>query len=451
MGVVYGGIRPNVKVWLTGVAGWNGGRGFKTRCPTTRWVTFTMIDMPRCDLLSRHDDSHPSLRHFDRSWFIMPPRLLFASIFFAMALSTGLGTGSATAADPLIFISSFAAGDAGGIQAATLDPKTGVLQLTQRTAGVENAFFLALSRDRKFLYSIYAKQFGSPAPEEVAAYELIGRTGQLKALNRQSTRGSASCYLDVDATGKTVLVANYTTGDIAALPVRPDGSLGEISTFIRHSGSSVNPERQKGPNAHCLVVSPDNRFAFAADLGIDKILCYRLDAANAKLTPNRQPWVRLPPGAGPRHLTFHPNGKHVYVINELANSVTLFDYLPESGMLVEQQTISTVPEGFDGTSFCADVKVTPNGKFLYGTNRGHDSIAVYRLADDGRMTLVEIKPSLGKGPQNLAIAPGGELLLCANMPGNNVAVFRIDAQTGKLTSIGAPTELTGPSCIMIVP
>jgi 6-phosphogluconolactonase len=160
--------------------------------------------------------------------------------------------------------------------------------------------------------------------------------------------------------------------------------------------------------------------------------------------------VKTPPGAGPRHLTFHPNGKHVYVINELTNSVTLFDYDSTSGMLTKLQTISTLPKDFDGTSHCADLKITPNGRFLYGTNRGHDSIAAYEIGDDGHLTLLRIEPSLGKGPQNLAIAPGGKLLLCANMPGNNVAVFRINPETGGLESVGEPIEMTSPSCIMIL-
>lgn len=355
------------------------------------------------------------------------------------------------AAAPLVFVSSFSAGDAGAIEAFQLDPKAGAMKLVYRNAGVEHPFFLALSRDKRFLYSIHAKQFSGTEPEQVAAFELMGRTGQLKFLNRKSARGTAACYLDVDATGKTVLVANYSSGDIAALPVLDDGSLADAASFIRHSGSSVNPARQKEPHAHCFVISPDNRFAFAADLGLDQVLCYKLDAARSTLTPNRQPFVRTAPGAGPRHLTFHPNGKQVYVINEIANTVTLFDYLADSGMLLERQSISTVPKDFTGTSHTADVKITPNGRFLYGTNRGHDSIAAYRIADDGRLTLIEIKPSLGKGPQNLAIAPAGDLLLCANMPGNNVALFRIDQATGALTSTGAPISITSPSCIMIVP
>jgi 6-phosphogluconolactonase len=352
--------------------------------------------------------------------------------------------------DPIVFISAFASGDDGAIHAFQLNVDTAQLKRVHRTGDMEHPFFMAISPDDKFLYSIHAPgKFGGEKHEQVAAYEILGRTGKLKLLNRQSTLGTASCYLHVDATGKTVVVANYSTGSVAALPVQKDGSLGPAASFIQHKGSSIDPSRQAGPHAHCIVVSPDNKFVFAADLGLDQLLGYRLDPTTAKLSPNRQPFVSTPLGAGPRHLTFHPNGKHVYVINELDNSVTEFSYNSESGMLIERQTISTLPKGFDGTSYCADLKITPNGRFLYGTNRGHDSIAAYRISDDGRLTLLEIEPSLGKGPQNLAITPGGELLLCANMPGNNVVLFRIDAKTGSLKRVGQPVSMPGPSCIML--
>lgn len=371
--------------------------------------------------------------------------LLLTGALVTAALET------ARADDPLVFVSAFADGDEAGIHAFRLDLKSGVLKPLHRTTGVDHPFFLALSPDNKFLYSIHAKVFSGKDDEHVAGFELVGRTGQLKPLNRQSSRGTASCYLDVDATGKSVLVANYTSGSVAALPIRPDGSLGEPASFVQHAGSSVNPARQKEPHAHCIVISPDNRYAYVADLGLDQILIYRLDPAAAKLTPSRQAFVRTLPGAGPRHLTFHPNGKSVYVINELTNSVTHFDYEAETGNLYERQTISTLPADFTGVSHCADLKITPNGKFLYGTNRGHDSLACYRIADDGRLSLIEIRPSLGGGPQNLAITPGGELLICANMPGKNVAVFRIDGTTGKLTPVGDALAIPSPSCIMLVP
>lgn len=360
-------------------------------------------------------------------------------------------TASWTSADePLVFISAFAPGADGAIHAFRLDLKTGKLEPVYRTTGVEHPFFIAISPNQRFLYSIHAQQFGGKEPEQVAAYEIVDRTGQLKLLNRQSALGSAACYLDVDATGKTVLVANYATGSVASLPVQEDGSLGKAVSFCQHVGSSVNPERQQGPHAHSFVISPDNRFAFAADLGLDQVLGYRLAAATAKLTPNQPPFVKTPAGAGPRHLTFHPNGKYVYVINELSNSITLFDYAAESGVLVQRQTVPTLPPDFDGKSYCADVKVTPNGRFLYGTNRGHDSLAAYRVGADGTLTLIGLEPSLGKCPQNLAITPDGQLLLCANMPGNNVAVFRIDSSSGKLTSVGPPVSMPSPSCIRIV-
>ena len=381
----------------------------------------------------------------------MQPNLMrsLIPILTTAMLSTAMNTTNGD--EPLVFISSFAAGDNGAIQSYHVDTKAAQLKPAQKTTGVEHPFFLAVSRDKKFLYSIHAKNFGGKDHEQIAAYEILGRTGHLKLLNRQSALGTAACYLDVDATGKTVLVANYSSGSVASLPVRADGSLGESASFIQHVGASVDPARQKEPHAHCIVVSPDNRFVYAADLGLDQVLSYRLDAATSKLTPNQPPFAKAPPGAGPRHLTFHPNGKHVYVINELGNSVTLFDQNAETGSLTEKQTISTVPQDFSGKSYCADLKITPNGRFLYGTNRGHDSIAAYRLADDGRLTLIGIEPSLGKGPQNLAILPGGELLLCANMPGNNVAVFRIDSQTGTLKSAGEPVSHNSPSCIMVLP
>lgn len=356
----------------------------------------------------------------------------------------------AQAKDPMVFISAFAGGDQGAIHSFDFDLSTGSLKPLHRTTTVQNPFFLALSPDKKFLYSIHALKFGSKEAEEIAAFKLLGTDGKLELLNKQSARGSAACYLHVDNPGKTVVVANYSSGSVASLPVKEDGSLGEAASFFQHAGSSVNPARQKEPHAHCIVVSPDNKYAFAADLGLDQVLCYKLDSKQGKITANDPPFARTPAGAGPRHLTFHPNGKKVYVINELLNSVTLFDYDSTKGSLREEQTISTLPGDFKGTSYCADLKITPDGKYLYGTNRGHDSIACYSIGADGKLTLVNIEPSLGKGPQNLAITSKGEWLLCANMPGKNVAIFRIDPKTGKIKPVGEPVSMPSPSCIMLV-
>ena len=364
-------------------------------------------------------------------------------------ISTILISSTITRADEaLVFVSAFAPGDKGAIHALTFDTQAGALKPLHRTTDIRNPFFLAISPDSRFLFATDAEKFGGPADEFVAAFAIEGRTGVLKRLNAKSTRGSASCYLDVDATGSTVVVANYSSGSVAALPVQKNGSLGDAASFIQHSGSGSDPARQKGPNAHSIVISPDHRFALAADLGIDKILSYRLDAASAKLTPNEaQPFAKMPPGSGPRHLTFHPDGRRVYGISELKNTVTVFDYAADSGTLAERQTISTLPAEFTGKSYCADLKITPDGRFLYGTNRGHDSIAAYRIADDGRLSLAAIEPSLGKGPQNLLITPEGRWLLCANMPGNSIVVFRIDPKTGILKASGEPVAIPMPSCI----
>jgi 6-phosphogluconolactonase len=354
-------------------------------------------------------------------------------------------------ANPIVFISAFAAGEKAGIHAFEWASEKGELRPLTRTTGIQHPFFLALSPNRKFLYSIDAEKFGSKNQEHVAAFAVEGRTGNLRLLNRQSSHGSASCYVDVDPANKTVLVANYTTGNVASYPINADGSLNPAVTTVQHEGKGADPARQKGPNAHCFVTSPNGRFALAADLGIDKVLIYTLDSASGKIAPNpTQPHVELPPASGPRHLTFHPNGKTVYVINELANTVALFDWNAQAGSLKLRQTISTLPTDFSGKSYTADLKITPDGRFLYGTNRGHDSIASFRIAEDGTLTLIAITPSGGKGPQNLLITPDGRWLMCANMPGNNVIILAINPADGTLTPHGAPTEIPMPACIRLM-
>lgn len=371
--------------------------------------------------------------------------------WFSIAVALlGLFAGPLAAADePLVFVSAFATGDTGAIHAYQMDLKSGSLKLLHRMPDVQNGFFMAVSRDNKYLYAINAPTFGGKDPEQAAAYTLEGRTGKLKPLNKESTHGTASCYLDVDATGKMLLVANYVTGNVASLPVKSDGLLGPAVSVMQHEGKVVDPKRQESAHAHCFVISPDNKYAYAADLGLDKIFGYAIDPAKASLKPTRQQFARTPPRAGPRHLTFHPKQPWMYVINEIENSVTLFDYHAADGTLIERQTISTLPADYKEETNTADVKITPDGRFLYGTNRGHDSIACYTIGEDGLLTLLEIKPSLGKGPQNLAITAGGEYVLCANMPSNNLVVFQIDKQTGKLKSVGEPIEISSPSCILI--
>lgn len=352
------------------------------------------------------------------------------------------------AEEPIVLVSSFAGGDDGGISAFKMG--TGQqLSLVHKTKGIPNPFFFDVSPDHRFLYSIYAETFGGEKHEQIASYSLSLPDGHLKELNRQTTRGTASCFVQVDRNGKALLVANYSSGSVISYGLHSDGRLSEPVTFVQHTGGSVNEARQKEPHAHCFVISPDSRFAFAADLGIDQVVSYAFDSAKGTLTPARQPFARTMPGAGPRHAIFHPDGRKFYVINELLNSVTFFEYIASDGLLIEKQTISTLPADFKGESYCADLKITPNGRFLYGTNRGHDSLAMYSIADDGKLTLLGIEPSRGNGPQNLAITADGKTLLCANMPGNNVATFQI-GDDGRLKLVGTPIEVVSPSCIRIL-
>lgn len=368
-----------------------------------------------------------------------------------LAAAMSLLTPTLPADEVTVYVSSFTAGEKGGIEALRLSLDDGKLIRLARTGGVENPFFIAISPDQRFLYSVHAVAFGGEDDEEIAAYAIDKASGKLTLLNRQYAKGTATCYLEVDATGKTLLLANYASGSVAALPLKDDGSLGEAASFIQHEGGSkVDPKRQSGPYAHSIVVSPDNRHAYAADLGLDAILGYALNPDTAGLKPLENYSTASAPGAGPRHLVFSPDGKNLYAIDELSNTVTHYGYAAQDGSLTKHESISTLPADFTGSSYCADLKITPDGKFLYGTNRGHDSIAIYSIGDDGVLTLIAIEPSLGKGPQNLLITPNGKWLLCANMPGNNLAIFHIGSD-GRLTSTGDPLEITMPSCIRLLP
>ena len=356
----------------------------------------------------------------------------------------------------LVFVTSSGKGAAGGITAFKLHAETGSLEKLKHYAELEEPFYLALSPDRNYLYSTHAPEDFGSGDTYVAAFQIDAANGSLRKINERSADGITTCYVDVDPTGKALVFANYTSGSVGAFPLEADGSLGEMSSFVQHEcGSMVNAARQEAPHAHCSVISPNGRHMFACDLGMDLVRGYALDAATAKLT--RQSYVRTIGGGGPRHFTFHPQGGYAYANNEMGNSVNVYRYDDVSGTLIERQVISTVPEDFAADSFTADIKITPNGRYLYCSNRGHDSLAIYAIGSDGCLSLVEIQPSLGNFAQNMAITVDGQLLLCANMldngegeSGENVVVFRIDAESGKLSPAQDPVALPGPSCIMIV-
>jgi 6-phosphogluconolactonase len=243
------------------------------------------------------------------------------------------------------------------------------------------------------------------------------------------------------------LEANYTGGSVAVLPVRPDGTLGMAIDVKQHEGSGIK-EQQKGPHAHCIILDRLERHAIAADLGIDKVMVYAFDRATGKLTPARQPWAELKAGAGPRHLTLHPSGRYLYVISELDSTMTAFRYNEFNGALVPIETVSTLPSDFSGTSYCADVHVSRSGKFLYGSNRGHDSIVVFEIdSRTGKLKLVEHVSTEGKWPRNFTLDPTGQFLLVANQRTDNVVTFSIDATTGRLKPTGGVEEIPAPVCL----
>ncbi len=341
-----------------------------------------------------------------------------------------------------------------GIYRARLDVASGKLSTAEVAAECTDPAFLALHPNGKFLYAIDERTDPAKTPGRgVSAYTLEAKTGALTLLNQQGVGGSGPCHLSVDATGKCVLVANYGGGSVAALPVGADGRLAPATTTIQHRGSSVNAARQKEPHAHAIEVSPDNRFALVPDLGMDKVMIYQLDAAKAALTPNDPAFAALPPGSGPRHLAFHPSGKFAYVINELTCTMSVFAYDARRGALSAVQSVSTLPPGetVQRGQSTAEVVAHPSGKFLFGSNRGHNTIVVYAVeAATGRLTLVGHHSTQGKTPRHFAVDPTGAWLLAENQGSDTVVVFRIDPKTGRLTPTGQSLDVPAPVCAVFV-
>lgn len=353
----------------------------------------------------------------------------------------------------LVYIGTYTGPQSKGIYAYRFDGTTGEASLLGVAAEIPSPSFLAVHPNRRYLYA--ANEIGDFEGQKsgsVSAFAIDASTGKLALLNRVPSRGSGPCFVAVDRAGKNVLVANYGSGSIAVLPIGDDGRLADATAFVQHSGSSVNRSRQAGPHAHSINVSPDNRFAIAADLGLDKLLIYRFDAAKGTLAPNDPPFAKLNPGAGPRHFAFHPNGKFAYAINEMQSTITVFDYDASRGALNETQTLTTLPADFEGQSSCAEVQVHPNGRFVYGSNRGHDSIAVFAVdAATGKLRLVEHVSTKGKTPRNFSIDPAGRYLFAANQDSNDVVIFRLDPASGRLTPTGQTLDVSRPVCVKFVP
>jgi 6-phosphogluconolactonase len=351
-----------------------------------------------------------------------------------------------------LFVGTYTEKESKGIYAFRFDATSSELTPLGVVAETANPSFLAIDPSQRFLYAVNeAQTYKGANSGGVSAFAINRTTGKLSLSNEEASRGADPCYVAFDKTGKYALVANYTGGSVAVFPVLADGRVGEASAFVQHSGSSINKERQEGPHAHWIETTPDNRFAIAVDLGLDELLVYRFDAKTGSLTPNDPPYAKLDPGSGPRHLVFDPNGRFAYVVNELQSTVTAFSYDPDRGTLHKLNTITTLPKGFSGANDTAEIKMHPSRRFLFASNRGNDSIALFSIdPHTGELTTVDHFPTQGRTPRNFEIDPTGKLLLVANQDSNNIVVFRIDLSSGRLTPTGQTLHVPSPVCLKFV-
>lgn len=370
-------------------------------------------------------------------------RFLFLSILLLAPTSAWAQTGAAPAKFRVYL------GTGKNIYRTVLDLKAGTLAKAEMAAELANPSFVAIHPNHQFLYAVSEINKGS-----IVAYAIDAKTGALKLLNAQSAGGGGPCHVVVDHLGKVVLAANYGTGSCTSIPIKSDGSLAEPASVHQHKGKSINPGNQQGPHAHSINVDKANKFAFCADLGIDKIMVYRLDAKTGTLTPNDPPAFVTPPGTGPRHFAFHPDGKTAYINGEINMTLIACDYDAAKGVLTQKQIISTLPK--DETrkkGSTAEVVVHPSGKFVYVSNRDpYNSIAIFSIdAKTGTLKAVGHEARGVKTPRNFAIEPTGRFMLVANQSGNSVISFHINQETGELTPTGSQIEVGSPVCVRFVP
>jgi len=341
--------------------------------------------------------------------------------------------------------------DSKGIYSIQADGK-GHFKVLGLAAEVASPSFLAVDPSHRFLYAVTERMARGDSTGYLSSYAIDPATGTLRLLNRVPAHGNTSAHLVVDQTGHWLLVANYGSGSVASFALKPDGSIGEMADFHQHSGSSVNLRRQKGPHPHEVVMSPDNRFLFVPDLGLDKIVSYRLDTSTGKLAPNDPAFTAVEPGFGPRHLMFGKDGKFAYLLGEMSSKVITLSYDAAHGKLTPIQTIATIPADFKGENNSAELALDASGRFLYASNRGHDSVSLFSIdPHTGLLKLLQVEPSGGKIPRSIALDPSGRHLLAANQDSGRIVVFNRDQHSGRLTPDGEVLNVPSPVCILFVP
>jgi len=400
----------------------------------------------------RTEDAHNGTRQAKTPSFKLGP-LMAGCTSLVLAWMAWTPGALAKSTDYLVYVGTYTGPKSAGIHAFRFNAKDGRAETPFLAAETAHPTFLALAPNKRFLYAVgELATFQGKKAGGVSAFSIDRATGKLDLLNQVSSGGPGPCHLVVDATGKWVLVANYGGGSVALLPIQGNGALGEAVSFHQHQGSSVNAQRQEAPHAHGVTLDAANRVAIVPDLGLDRLMIYRLDAAKGGFTAHDPPHAAVKPGSGPRHLAFAPDGKHAYVINELSSTVTVYAYDSAKATLAEVQTVSTLPDGFDGNNWTAEIEVHPTGQFVYGSNRGHDSIAVFaRDRQRGTLERVANVPTQGKVPRNFAIDPTGAWLWAANQGSDNLVLFRIDPERGLLQPAGVTVSIGAPVCVQYVP
>jgi 6-phosphogluconolactonase len=333
-----------------------------------------------------------------------------------------------------------------GIYVYDFNSQTGEVNLKSKVSGEENPSYLAIGKDGKHVYAVNEVSNGG-----ISSFLFNPKSGELTFLNRVGSGGDSPCYVSVDDKNKYVFAGNYGSGSLSAIPLKDDGSLGTNPQIIQHEGSSIDKGRQQGPHVHCTVLSPDNQYLLTSDLGTDKVSIYQFDASSVSqpLSPAEPAFVSVKAGSGPRHLTFHPNSKYVYLIHEMGAMITVFDF--KKGQLIERQTITMLSPDFKGKVGAADIHISPDGKFLYGSNRGNaNELVIFAINKNGKLNYIGRQSVQGKGPRNFAIDPSGTFLLVANQDSNEIIMFIRDKKTGLLTPTGGKIQINKPVCLKFV-
>ncbi|WP_234735741.1 lactonase family protein [Tellurirhabdus bombi] len=349
----------------------------------------------------------------------------------------------------IIYVGTYSVRGSEGVYVFEFDRSKGTLQPLQTIASAKSPSFLAIHPSQKFLYSVNE---GAPESGGVSSFSIDPKTGKLTLMNQESSRGKGPCHISIDQTGKLAFVSNYGGGRFTVLPIASDGKLETATDSLSYTGSGPNTKRQEKPHIHSATVSPDNRFVYVADLGTDRLYIYEIDQAGKTVKPASTPYATVSPGSGPRHMTFHPNGKYVYLVEEMTSSVAVFTRDAKTGALtLIQDNVKSLPSSFTGdNNTSADIHTDPAGRFLFMSNRGHNALAIFSIAKDGKLTLVGDQSSGGKTPRNFLVDPKGEYVFAANQDTDNIVVYKMDSKTGKLTPTGTEVKVPAPVCVKLM-